>query len=258
MSEAVVPGAPTTEYWFAVATVLPVLALALVVEARAIARQWSEDTPSWIMLTQAAFWGVPLLAFAYALPLSLGGVRGTEPAAWLPPRFIEIMVGVSVGVLLLAPVLKLFTRAGARQIATVLTLDLRDRLGRWRYRRSRRKVLAETNAFQRELQVAHSRIRTNLDGLEAAERELRQAAPCDPRVEALAEKVQSVRTEGDEMVARQQYAQAESQSRLAKIAQDIKASDEAIRQNRVARRKALAALLFLKTGGGLGSTRADS
>jgi hypothetical protein len=49
------------EYWLAVATTAPVLALALVLEARAIVRQWTSSTPRWYRTVQSVLWVIPFL-----------------------------------------------------------------------------------------------------------------------------------------------------------------------------------------------------
>jgi len=133
-SAAAATGNVTPDYWVTVATVIPVLALALVIEIRAVSQLWTEETPTWLMFIQATASAAPLVSFAILLPLALQGVRGQEMPSWLP-TFSEYLVALSVGILFLSPAMGVLVRANARQVAALLTLAPGLRLRAWKAER---------------------------------------------------------------------------------------------------------------------------
>jgi hypothetical protein len=44
---------PNSDYWATLAQVLPVLALAVFVEAWVISQRWNVETPKWLRVTQS-------------------------------------------------------------------------------------------------------------------------------------------------------------------------------------------------------------
>lgn len=105
--QAAAAGQVSTDYWVTVATVVPVLALALVFEVRVLSQRWSEHTPSWVMVMQAAFWAALLATFAFLLPAAMRGVRGEDMPSWLP-GFSETIVSWCVAILLIGPAAEIF------------------------------------------------------------------------------------------------------------------------------------------------------
>jgi hypothetical protein len=86
---------PNANYWATVAQVLPVLALALVVEARAIHQRWTPATPKWLRFTQALIWAVTLVVLALGESAALRALRGVPVWPWWA-LLMENAVGAAI------------------------------------------------------------------------------------------------------------------------------------------------------------------
>jgi hypothetical protein len=110
------------EYWLAVATTVPILALALVLEAREIVRRWTSSTPRLWRTVLSVLWAVPLLGFVVTEYYALKALRGEVAPSWLPPLG-ELAITSAMLILVLVPAIDFFlVRAQAELLARVLTV----------------------------------------------------------------------------------------------------------------------------------------
>ena len=110
------------EYWLAVATTAPVLALAMVLEARAIVRGWTTSTSRLYRTIQSVLWALPLLAFVVTEEYALTALRGKVAPSWVP-LLTEIAIAAALATLVLAPAFDFLFRAQAELLARMLVLD---------------------------------------------------------------------------------------------------------------------------------------
>jgi hypothetical protein len=109
-----------TVFWPTAAQVMPVLALAIIIEARATISRWSDSTPTWLRLIQGILWAVPLILYAYLEPLAFQVMAGrTSPNSDTSAVIIGISTGV--GVLVGAPTIGLLVGSSAKIIASAYT-----------------------------------------------------------------------------------------------------------------------------------------
>ena len=122
------------EYWATMAQVIPVAALAVVVEARALSSRWEATTPDWLRISQSASWAMSLLTLSVGELLAFGALRGRDVADWLPAT-LEGVVWFAFSNLFVGPALELFAKGNARPLAYLFT---RHPILRFRMRRARR------------------------------------------------------------------------------------------------------------------------
>lgn len=130
---------PTSAYWATSATVDPVLALALVLEARTVAAGWMTGVlpPFSYRVFLSVTWGVPLVAFAILEPSLLGALRGNPSGAWAVWAN-EVSVALALSTLVLGPAADLLVRANAELFAALLS---RHPVIRLRTRRGQKQLL---------------------------------------------------------------------------------------------------------------------
>jgi hypothetical protein len=122
------------EYWLAVATTAPVLALALVIEARAIVREWTTSTQRLYRTILSVVWAVPLLGFVVTEYYALKTLRGEVAPSWLP-SLSELAISGAMLILVLVPAVDFFlVRAQAELLAKLLAVKPVSGLERWRRR----------------------------------------------------------------------------------------------------------------------------
>jgi hypothetical protein len=103
-------------FWPTVATVLPVLALAIVVEARGAISRWTNDYPArWVRTMQGILWAIPIALFVYLEPISFQGLEGSKPSHFAVSLVVPT-VSFSLGVLVVNPGTELLIRANARVV----------------------------------------------------------------------------------------------------------------------------------------------
>ena len=111
---------PNSDYWAALSQVLPVFALAVVIEARLVAREWNTQTPRWTRFTQSFIWFMTLLVLAFGESAALRALRGEE--IWRYWALVmDNAVGAAIGLLILAPALEFLTKGNAEGVARILT-----------------------------------------------------------------------------------------------------------------------------------------
>jgi len=111
---------PNSEYWATIAQVLPVLGLAIVLEARTISQRWTPETPKWLRFTQSLIWVVPLVLLAIGESAALRALRGVQVWPWWT-LLMEITISAAISVLFLAPALELLTKGYAEAAARIMT-----------------------------------------------------------------------------------------------------------------------------------------
>ena len=110
------------EYWVAVGTILPVLALALVVEARSLASTWTSKTPRVLRAIQAFLWVSPLIAATVSEDEILRALRGVTVSSWVS-WLCDATIVFSFSVLVLSPAIDLLSRGYAEFVAPVFTVS---------------------------------------------------------------------------------------------------------------------------------------
>src|SRR5260221_4239330 len=96
--------------------VIPVLALAIVVEARATIQRWADAVPRWVRTVQSVIWLIPLALFVPAEIIAFQELAGSEVSSvWV--TLAQDAIGTSLGVLIIAPSLELLVRSNAWAVA---------------------------------------------------------------------------------------------------------------------------------------------
>lgn len=138
----------TDAYWSAVATTLPLVALALVVEARALHATWL-DMPRWLRVATSLFWGGTLMTLALGESAALNALRGDDVSSkW--PTAINYAVSFSMSALVVGPALLLLAKGNAELLVRVLTVHPLLRL---------RKSWARIGFFRRGLRLERQVVR---------------------------------------------------------------------------------------------------
>jgi hypothetical protein len=101
------------EFWPVTAQVIPVLALATVLEARAIIQKWTKEIPRWLRFAWGVTWTTPLILLAVTELFAFRELAGdwASTSAWV--AVAQLAIGLSLAVLVLTPALDLFLRSNA-------------------------------------------------------------------------------------------------------------------------------------------------
>jgi hypothetical protein len=156
---------------------MPVLALAIVVEARAIIQRWADVLPTWVRTVQGVIWAVPLLLFVVVEDVAFNELAGHSiSSAWVTVAGTAISLGM--GVLIFAPALDLLVRSNAWAIARGI-FAAREAPIRWksfrlsyqlkRLLRQTRKETDRTAATMKEITMMEDQIRGWPDAAESQE-----------------------------------------------------------------------------------------
>src|SRR4051812_44502736 len=94
---------PPGEYWSTQAQVISALAIALVIEVRAIRRAWHLDTPRLLRAIQSFIWVLIGATLFLGLSASFRALRG-EPVSETWASLTENAVFSAVGLLVLGPI----------------------------------------------------------------------------------------------------------------------------------------------------------
>ena len=111
---------PDSDYWATVAQVLPVFALAVVVEARAISQRWTSETSKLFRYALSATWAVTLAVLAFGELAALRALRGEQVSAWWA-LLMENAVAVAISVLVTAPAVDFLVKGYAEGFARLAT-----------------------------------------------------------------------------------------------------------------------------------------
>jgi hypothetical protein len=135
-------GGLSTEYWATLAQVMPVVAVAILLEARAQMSRWGEDElPGWAQVTSGVMWSVTLVLLTLGEVVAIDGVRGDPPGAFWS-GLCETAITAGLSVIILTPAIYLLFAANAEGIAAMVAfrplvrLKLR-RMEQWLDRRHR-------------------------------------------------------------------------------------------------------------------------
>jgi hypothetical protein len=161
------------------AQVIPVVALAVIVEARALSSHWEAATPDWLRISQSTIWATSLLALVLGEWLTFGALRGRDVVDWLPTA-LAVVVGLAFSNLITGPALELFAKGNAGPLSYLLTRHPILRFKLRGARRAARNLAVVTQQGIDELTKEESRLvdtvttldnaREGLDGADAAMR----------------------------------------------------------------------------------------
>ena len=185
------------EYWATMAQVMPIVALAVVVEARALSSRWEPAWPAWLLISQSLIWASTLLTLGIGEFLAFSALRGSDVADWLPAA-LDAVVWYALSILIVGPALEFLAKGNAGPLAYLFT---RHRILRfkWLVRRATREVkaveresiemLSQLESDLVESLTDNERAREGLDradaGLSAAVERQRAFMAQNPGVEAL-------------------------------------------------------------------------
>jgi len=123
------------EYWSAVTTVVPVLSLALIIEARAQFNKWDQEIPAWYRTLLSLFWVGLLVSAAAAENTAFTALSGEPPPTWGPTLCSSVIASLFAA-LVISPAAEFLVRGPSDTWAILLTLHLRSS---WRLRRALKK-----------------------------------------------------------------------------------------------------------------------
>ena len=120
------------DFWTTSAQTRPVLALAIVVEARAVISKWESREHRVLKGFQGAIWAIPLIIYTLALPRCFSALAGNAVSNfWV--TLIQYGISAGAGALVLNPALEILVKANSRSVAILITPNLAFRI--WRTRR---------------------------------------------------------------------------------------------------------------------------
>jgi hypothetical protein len=176
-------------FWPTAATVIPVLALALVVEARATIARWNDDVPWWVRSSQGLLWVYVLIVFAIVESVAFNDLAGNETSgAWAIAAQRSIVQ--SIIVLLVTPAVGLLARSNARAIARTVG-RIFDTPYQWRIL----KVSLNAQRSARELDTLREDLKKQLARIIAVENEIRVDGPVDEHYAQVLAEVESIKQE---------------------------------------------------------------
>jgi hypothetical protein len=132
---------PTSTYWATVAAVVPVLSLSLVIEARAIANNWTVGTPRVYRILQSAAWSFPLVgAWAVELGAFVALRGGAVPGWWV--HFSEFIISLALAVVVISPAVEFLVKGNAEIFAALVTAHPYQHARHWRLARNLKRTVA--------------------------------------------------------------------------------------------------------------------
>ncbi|GAA0572475.1 hypothetical protein HPO96_17990 [Kribbella sandramycini] len=181
---------PPPDFWTTSAQTMPVLALALVVEARVIVRGWVPGRDRLFKSIQGFLWAFSLLSYAFATPACLRALAGKSVwSGW--PLVIEQGIQVGIATLVVAPALELLVRANARAIAQMSPHNL---LGYWIAVTSRVRFAPKVRRIRKKMRPLHRWCTATLAKLDTWEAALLQQDESQIRQTKL-DKIRALRPE---------------------------------------------------------------
>lgn len=167
------------------AQVLPLVALGVVVETRAISASWTPATPRGLRVVQSTMWAAILIATAFGESQALAGARGDSPAHWWVDA-CEGAVSWGLAVLVVSPALELLVKGNAETFATALTWHPFRQIHIWWLKRSSQKLASALHVKQAQLEGLVEQ-KAELLGVLTARLE-----DSEPRVAALRERLREL------------------------------------------------------------------
>ena len=157
---------PPAEYWVTVGTSLPVLALALVIEARSLASRWSSQTPRALRAVQALLWVLPLISATFSEAGILRALRGESVSSWVW-RLCDVTILTSFAVLVLSPAIDLAVRGYAEFPARVFAARPAQLMKIRRLGRSLERVQRAGRRARKKLEAERPLLLEMLDDIDA-------------------------------------------------------------------------------------------
>jgi hypothetical protein len=145
------PDTTLDAYWATAAQILALLSLAVVVEARAVQRQWS-SVPAPVQLIQGAIWFSILGLAAFLLPSALEASRPDRSQPDWMPEVTQIVIMYSVAMLVLGPAVLFLVTGSAESVYAVRGLAPRARWRAWQHARRSRRLQKRDEEQSRQLQ----------------------------------------------------------------------------------------------------------
>lgn len=146
-----IPDTMLDAYWATTAQILAVLALAMVVEARALQRQW-KNLPIWFQLLQSLIWFLFLAAMAVLVPSAVEASRPDRSQPDWMPWVAENVITWSASVLVLSPALVVLVTGSAGFFYTAKGVFSPLRWKIWRDKHRVQKILRRHNAQVSDMQ----------------------------------------------------------------------------------------------------------
>jgi hypothetical protein len=116
-----VAGTVSDQFWPTTALVIPVLALALVVEVRATIARWNEGFPWWLRSVQGILWVAALALFAIVEPIAFENLANNNLTSSAWALAAQISITQSIITIIVAPALEVLTRSNARIIGAAIS-----------------------------------------------------------------------------------------------------------------------------------------
>lgn len=208
------------EYWAAISQIVPVIALAVVLEARGITSGWTKETPRIPRVTLSMAWAVLLLALAATESAALNALRGEPGESWWP-TVAEYAIAAGLGILVLGPVTEFLIRGNAETAARLFTTHPIARFGIWRMHRRNLRMLRHIDVMVTDGWgvIADSKnmvagFEKNIDETEQRYKESAEQMTPDHRAE-LEEQFRQARIRAIEMRKRWEEVAAAQQGRMS-------------------------------------------
>jgi hypothetical protein len=160
------------QFWSTTALVIPVLALALVVEVRATIARWKEGFPWWLRSVQGILWVYVLALFAIVEYVAFADLANNNLTSSAWTQAARASITQSIITLIVTPALEVLTRSNARIIGEVI-----GRLVRLLWQRKIVKLYFGVRKIERYLDDERERLEKNLLRVTIVEKRIRAEGP---------------------------------------------------------------------------------
>jgi hypothetical protein len=116
-----VAGTVSDQFWPTTALVIPVLALALVVEVRATIARWDAGFPWWLRSVQGILWVAVLVLFAIVEPIAFDNLANNNLTSSTWALAAQISITQSIITIIVTPALEVLARSNARIIGEAIS-----------------------------------------------------------------------------------------------------------------------------------------
>lgn len=128
------------QYWSAIAQIVPVLGLALVLEARTVSQRWDARTPRSFRRWQASFWLATVATLVLTGNIALTALRSDQAPGELGGHAATFSISFAVSTLVLGPVLQFFIAENAKSISRLAGHSPSAWWTMWRLKRTMREL----------------------------------------------------------------------------------------------------------------------
>ncbi|MFI7581942.1 hypothetical protein [Kocuria kalidii] len=251
------PDTTLDAYWATAAQILALLSLAVVVEARALQRQWG-SVPAAVQLMQGAIWFSVLGLAAFLLPSALEASRPDRSQPDWMPGLTQNVIMYSVAMLVLGPAVQFLVVGSAESVYAIRGLAPRARWQARQHVRRSRRLLKREEEQTRQMQRLVEETAAVRERIEGEQREFRRKVKAGlaarREVEMSPEDAEQLMTwvewhivkdfegsvllqQGEKHVASAQESLREAPARSAEIATLVKDTEDHRRQLREASRQ---------------------